>query len=240
GFSGEKISVDFEIKNQGANPPLRNGWKDKIYLSQEESFVESNAFLIGTKTYSGSSNLLTTGKTYTVNGEYQVPRGLLGSYYVYVHTDADDAVFEYNKETNNIGRSSSPIVITNGDRPDLLISDIVLPDTVTRGRQFPIKWTVKNNGTKEAIGNWVDQVYWSSSRNFSAGSPKLLGQVSFVGTLSVSDTYSRTKTFTLPENLPDSVTFFVTTDYFDKVFEEIETNNTSSHHDFNVQIGRAS
>lgn len=232
--AGEKMTMAFTVENQGVNPPLRNGWRDKIYLSADETFDVSKATLIGTKTYSGSASTLTTGNSYTVEGAYDIPRNLTGSFYVYVHTDAESQVFEFDKEGNNVTRSVIPVDISFGNRPDLVVSSMELPDSITIGRSFPIKWTVRNSGTKAAMGTWSDRVYWSASKDFHSGSPRYLGALTYSGTLDVSGSYNRRLMVEVSTSVPDSVTFFVFTDYNDSVFEESETNNVSSHHDFDI------
>ena len=60
------------------------------------------------------------GKTFTVN----LPDGISGPFHLFVITDADNSVFEYNFEANNAERTANPIQVTLKPSPDLQVTSV--------------------------------------------------------------------------------------------------------------------
>jgi CARDB/PKD domain len=82
-----------------------------------------------------------------------------GNYYIYVWANADKAVFEF-PNTNEIKRSSRPIVVKN---PDLIVPSVTALPTVFGGQQFAIIYTVANNNTSGVFNtSRKDKVYISN------------------------------------------------------------------------------
>jgi len=82
---------------------------------------------IATLDYRG---LLTPGNSLIKQKSVQLPESVPGPYYIYIHTDYTDTIFENHSEQNNIARSINTIEVL---RPDLVVSGSVIPSTANFG-----------------------------------------------------------------------------------------------------------
>ncbi|MCF8370707.1 MAG: T9SS type A sorting domain-containing protein [Bacteroidales bacterium] len=225
--SGETIKVKWETENTGANPPVETIWRDKIYLSQVDTFNINVSTLISTKYHYGG-NALVPFSTYTDSIYYTLPNGISGQYYVYVHTDAFNEVFEYLFDDDNIKRSL-PLNITLSPYPDLTIVDITMGQITGTGDVVPISWTVKNQGNGPASGSWYDRVFLSSNPNWNPNGTATLLSQTHTGGLPVGSTYTKSSSFVVPQTSSGSYYVYVYTDYGNAVYEyNYEGNNVAN------------
>ncbi|MHC1706309.1 MAG: CARDB domain-containing protein [Bacteroidales bacterium] len=136
----EIIAVNYTIVNDGANSAnVSGGWADTIYISNSPILNTTEARKIGS--YQRTVPLA-AGESYTRSINCQIPLGLSGQHYIHVFTDANLRIFEFDMEENNI-LTSQPFTILN---PDLVVSDIILPDTAGSGSEIEVSYYQKNNG----------------------------------------------------------------------------------------------
>lgn len=228
-ISGANTTINWQVTNGGANAPVENNWKDKIYISTQPAFDPAKSTLVATVTKTGG-NGLKPDSSYTMPYSFKMPDGISGQYYVYVHTDANNEVFEYTFDHNNVRRSATPINVALASYPDLLVQTIQVSDTIEAGKPTQISWTVKNAGA-QTNGAWLDKVYWSSTPDWRASSSSALATSSIAASLDAQGTYTRTASITIPRGSAGTYYLFVVTDVDNNVYEHTkEDNNFLRYH----------
>ena len=156
--TAEGFTYSYIITNVGAGNPNVSGWKDKVYLCQNADTLDATAVLLKTNNhYLG----LQPGASYSVNETIALPTSVtMGNYYLHVFVDANDNVFEYLFEGNNLAHSSMITVIC----PDLQITPNSIPEQITAGYPLNISYTLTNAG-EGIIDNRIvtDKIYISST-----------------------------------------------------------------------------
>ncbi|MCX5951905.1 MAG: DUF6531 domain-containing protein, partial [Cyanobacteria bacterium] len=220
GEAGKAISVQWTVKNQGTGDTIVNSWSDRLVVSNDEVLGDADDLTLASFTRTG---LLAPNGTYNRTESVIIPFTLDGNYQLFVVTDSANSVYEGGNEGNN-GSSALPIVITR-DTPDLQVTSITLPNTVTPGQPLILNWTVANLGVGRTNSNyWYDRVYLSLDQNVSNDDINL-GSVYRAGALDQSASYSTTGTFSLPVNLNGSYYVLVQTDRDNNVIEGTFENN---------------
>lgn len=230
--SGMKFDISYSVRNIGPGIPFSNSWNDKVYISSKNTGLDESAKLLEPITQKGSYSL-TDGGDYKYKGDdYSVSRSLNvsglnpGTYYIYVKVDADNAVFEYDGEENNVIMSKA---VTLSD-PDLTVELVSMSEeTLSTGTKVAVAWKLKNTGTVDIQNaTIVDGFYASNSTN--ASKPVNLG----TATNTVSIVAGGEKTFrtniTIPDNslLNGTRNFFIVTNIDKTVAESNTSNNTSA------------
>lgn len=113
-------------------------WRDRVYSSPDPELVLNRAIVLGS--YPHSSNLQPR-QTYTRKENIALPKGVSGLHFIHVTTDLDNQVFEYAYENNNSGRSNT-MDITLTPPPDLQVTSLQAPLSVSNGERVAIRWTV--------------------------------------------------------------------------------------------------
>lgn len=231
-FSGQSLTVDWTVTNQGINPSPTRTWQDEVFISLLDTFNRDSAISLGTVFYTNGQNL-GNGDNYSRSQTLSLPVQLSGNYYVYVFTDTRDRVFEFTNEANNIRRSLMPVAVTQTPYADLVISDIQLPvDTMFGGFSYLISWTVKNQGTGPATGGWKDDVFLSIINVAASTFGTSGGSFSNSHTLAAGDSITITTNWVAP-NINGNYFFIVGTDVDDDHYEyQFEQNNKSVVTDF--------
>ncbi|HRY32571.1 MAG TPA: CARDB domain-containing protein [Bacteroidales bacterium] len=223
-FSGQAVNITYTITNQGEVSPYVQSWVDNIYISHDTILNPATAFLLHTESRSSS---LAPDSTYTVNLSTTLPPELSGKYFIYVFTDANQQVFEYVFDGNNILRSDT-ITVYLTPPPDLQVTDIQHAPTATAGSNITLKYTVSNEGGSTPLaGKWKDVVYLCLSADFHPD------EVSFYKILVIQNNgnspgsgYSKEVGIPIPAGLNGPWYFHVLTDYENDVFEyNMEGNN---------------
>ena len=206
--------------NGGATPDVQGEWDDLVYLSAD-TFLDLKADrYVGSFHHTGG---LAAGGSYTNTLTLNVPGDLGGdSYHVFVVTDpartsATGAVFESN-ERNNSTVAPVPMVIDTPPPTDLQVDSITVPATAGAGDPIHISWTVSDHSAVPASGTWVDAVYLSTDGTWSIDD-KLLGRVTFSGTLDQNGSYTQSLDTTLPGVAPGDYRVLVRTNIYGSVYE---------------------
>ena len=121
-------------------------------------------------------------------------------------------VREFHDEGNNVGVVSLPIEL--GAVPDLRVVNLVAPTRATRAQEFEVTYSVENRGDDTVSGQseWEDHVYLSRDRLLDLSSDLFLGSVTRDEGLAAGASYTRTETFSLPNDLLGPYYVFVITD----------------------------
>ena len=221
--TAENLSYSFKITNVGAGNPNVTSWVDKVYISTEDTFG-TNAILLNTHYHYGN---LAPMAFYSINGSVALPTYVnSGFYYLYVIADADNAVFEYLNEGNNLLQSSL-ISVTS---PDLQITEMTAPEQIISGYPINMSYTLINNGDGAIINrNITDRIFLSASGNLSNAFE--IANMRHNVNLPVGQSMTVTCNATAPTNLTDG-TFhlIVVADGNNEIHESNEGNNTLSQY----------
>jgi CARDB len=222
-FSGTIINVTFTVKNDGTGPPIATKWQDRIYFSADTVY---NSSAVKLKTIN-RNGILDPDSTYKVSAAVMVPNFIFGRHYLYLVTDYLNQVYEHTNEGNNIGRSDTIGVILSPP-PDLVVRDLVLPDTASAASYITADFNTINQGGGHTTNGFYDAIYYSTSNIFSTATATQL-KANYHNAIAAGDTAQQSLAFALPSNLVGKYYFFALTDISNRVNEYIyESNNVSA------------
>lgn len=231
-FSGQQINLNFNIKNTGY-ATATGTWEDALYLCPDTSFIPATAVLLGT--YQRSTPLQPDsayGKSVTVT----IPPNILGTYYLFLKTDATNTVFENVYENNNTFRSA-PFQIFLTPPSDLVVQSVQSIDSVSTKDIFNLSWTVKNQGaTATGSLNWIDSLFMTTASNFDLTNAFKLGSSNYAGNLLPDSSYNKQMQVIIPPNISGQYYFYVKTDATNNVFEYTSDNNNTGKRTNPVKI----
>ena len=225
-FSGQNLSVRWEIKNTGQGSTLNQQWYDLVYLSQDAVFDNTDLFL-GSMT---NVSALASNESYVQNKTFKLPQGLNDNFYIFVHTNPYNQVQE-NQLNNNRQVSSNTVFIQLTPPPDLRVTSVVAPNFAFSNENINITYTVSNAGTGATRANqWTDYLYLSKDSVFNSAAV-YANRYHHVGELNENENYSATRTVKLPDGIFGKYFVFVVTDIFDQVYEHASENNNRGRSD---------
>ncbi len=109
-------------------------------------------------------------------------------------------------------RQFSASQVSNG-LPDLLLDTLSYQNIIYQGQPLTVTWQVKNNGNNgTGLSTWKDRVYLSPSKSLRVSESTLLGSFDNPSYLLPGETYTLTKTVTVPPGYAGSWYLFVITD----------------------------
>ena len=228
----ENIEVSWTVTNVGMGITTANNWYDHVYLSDDENFDSSDIFLTSRST--SSDTPLEAGDSYTVNQNLTIPtRAEIGDRYLLFVTDIinDDGFRLYSEqdetdETNNI--TTVPIEIT---APNLVVSDITVPEEIKIGERISVSWTVANQGAVgTTVDDWYDYVYLSDDETYDLSDTRLTSQrQNQYSPLAPGDSYTTSRDVIIPTRaeVGDRYLLFVTDGNNDQG-ETDETDNVTA------------
>ena len=220
-FSGQKVTINWSVLNDGSGRTLEEAWYDALYLS-EDTVVDALDWKIGEIYHQG---VLLSGEYYDAAKTLTLPEDLAGEYYVLVRTDANNHVYEHVFEINNSGYDPVPMHVNLTPPPDLEVEYATVPASAISGHDLTISYGVANFGASPTPNwYWVDSFYLSADSVLDEND-LLLGDRNHYGSLDLSQSYDDTFTFTLPNGLSGDYNVFVVTDRPDTVFEIDNENN---------------
>jgi len=131
---------------------------------------------------------------------------------------------------NNIGEPSI-INVALTPPPDLYVNSITVPAHATAGYPAEIIWEVINADNALTDRQWDDNIYISSSAVFDKTKSTYLGKslADYSGRIyGANETYSRTVTVNIPNNIYDRKYIHIVTDAANTVYEHNNENNNIS------------
>lgn len=219
--ANERYLCSYTVSNEGASPTYTSHWYDVIYFGENPVFDINNVTLLGSIHHNG---VLDAGESYTNNVNIVIPANASGQMYLFVVTDKDNTVFEYNAEDNNTYNYMPALEVLN---PDLQVSSVIVPDMVDPNNLLSVQWSVRNNGPGSvANGAFRDNIYINGDCVYSAN-------VSLLN-IAVGDSIVRTAVVRIPCIYGNNVELTVGTDVENRVLEVSETNNEKT---LNLVIG---
>jgi|GEM_PF-3221085 len=223
GFSGQEITLNFDVKNIAGRTTLATNWQDGVYFSNDNIVGNADDTLLADISRSGD---LTPGQSYSRNIKVRLPYAVSGSKYLYVRADNYDAAQEPN-EANNFS-ALMPIAVTLSLAPDLAVTQVIPMTEFLAGQPAVLSWVVKNVGLGATQKSWYDAIYLSPDETLSISDLKL-ATFQRDGALVPSAEYSRQDTVELPNYLSGPYYLLVKTDAQDQLFEDgSEANNIAS------------
>jgi subtilase family serine protease len=156
----EPLFFQGTVTNSGSVAPTASGWTDRVYLSADPIFDGSDA-LLDFRTIDPLLETIGPGQSYTKDYLLDLSGAPLGSQYLIFVSDQENNQPELDKQ-NNIAVVSIDIFSPF----DLSITASVSPDTFNVDDSVTLNWTVTNNGSATANGNWFDSVYLSDDPFF--------------------------------------------------------------------------
>ncbi len=223
-FSGQPMLVSWTVLNAGTGRTLQTNWRDRIYLSTDET-LDAGDIVLADRNRSGA---LEGGESYRVQDfPVTLPIGVAGTFFVIVETDQANQVFEDIFEDNNVTARTTPVQVVLTPPPDLEVDVVTVPATVGAGRDLTINYEVTNYGpTATPNSSWTDAFYLSNAPTLDTATALKLGERNRFGVLDPLESESRQATFTLPIDLTGQWYAFVVSDAKDVVFEVDNANNT--------------
>ncbi|MCK4658429.1 MAG: hypothetical protein KAV82_02815, partial [Phycisphaerae bacterium] len=223
-YAGSVIPISWTVTNIGGASTEPFHWVDAVYMSHD-----GQSTLLGTRYY--MMPLLPTS-SYTGEVNVTLPDRIAGEYQFYVVSDVYDYVHEDGPAENNTADAPNPTNIVQPDRPNLVVTDIVLSSN-------GVTWTVTNTGAASAEGFWCDRVVAVSE---SIGQEFfVLGDYYRSTPVAAGDSYSWTEPIELELDDPalhGEYRIVVTTDYTDTLNEGLDggeyDNTTTDDETFTV------
>lgn len=226
--SGQYFPVITTVTNSGAG--LAGLRTDKLFVSTN-NIIDQGDYPLG----SMNKSYLQAGGTQTDSFSVFFPANYSGNYYVLYSVDHGNVVYEHNAEQNNILISS--IIATPPPPADLIVKNILVPDSVLAGNSDTIIWQTKNQGANPAYGRFREVVYLSADTTWSIND-EVIGIWDGESNLAVGATV--TKTLPLPYNNVTNANYhtLVRTDARNNIMESNEDNNDGFSFDqTHVDIG---
>jgi hypothetical protein len=222
-YSGSDIEVNWTIKNNGDGRTAES-WFTYVYLSFDDVLDVGDEYIGGIR----NMTYLEPQESYTQTFSTKLPEGINDNYYIIVKADADSTLIEEN-DVNNTSVSASTVFVELTPPPDLIVSDIIVPDLVLSGNSVYINYIITNHGdgpVKDTM--WYDQVYLSDSSIWGEGDMVELGSFKHSGTLEKDSSYNQSAQIEIPPYISGNYYIFVTTDIENHVYEHTEELNNQS------------
>ncbi|MEX2564679.1 MAG: CARDB domain-containing protein [Cyclobacteriaceae bacterium] len=220
-FSEQKIALQWKVENVGTAKTESGFWMDEIYLSHEKEFIPNQAQMLKGLIV---RETLEPGESYTKTDSITLPRGIDGKYFIHIHTNSREHVFE--PQFNNISRSDS-LDVRLLPPPDLIVSKIEVRETASNNESISVYWEVENQGPGAIEeSTWSDRLYLSQSPD---GITDLisLGDFPYRGNLEPGAKYQQQGSIVIPSSIKGPHYLVVQTDATNQVYEYIyEDNNT--------------
>lgn len=225
-FSGQTITINWTVRNQGADDANGGYWwwsgYDQVYLS-EDAFLDNSDLSLGYANFGTHAAGADEQRSLTAN----LPVGRSGLYYVLVKADAGNRVAEPDAEGNNLGQSATLLRIDLAPPADLVAGAVDVPADAVLGANMAVTYTVHNQGSFAALGSWRDMLYLSTDDTFDS-SDVFFGAADVSGPVAGGGSYSRTVQASLPGVNPGAYKLIVRSDVRNMISELSEANNLSA------------
>jgi RHS repeat-associated protein len=228
-FSGQNISLNWQVTNEGLNKTKDNAtWYDDVFISQDNVLDNSDRNL--GRFLHNSIASLNPGESYTNTQRVSLPVGISGDYYFFVRTDSTDTIYERGYELNNVGVNAVPTNVNLTPPPDLEVESVTTTATNIRaGQSLTIDYQVTNNGSTITPNyTWDDSFYLSIDNQLDTATDLKIGSLTHSGVLDIGENYQGKAIITLPNGIEGTYYVLVKTDATSSVFELNKTNNIAA------------
>jgi YD repeat-containing protein len=161
--AGDSVDVSWTVKNIGTGGAA-GAWADYLQLKEVGG---PRSYGLGWFTFSSP---LQANTSYTRTEHVRLPANVQGVFQYVVTTNSSGALFE-NGATANNKLFSDPDVLTLAlpANPDLQVLSVSAPAEAQAGGTVSLTFTVVNQGTVPANGQWTDAVYLSLDTTIGSG-----------------------------------------------------------------------
>ncbi len=224
-FSGQQILVSWEVKNIGkGNTVTTESWYDGIYLSADSIFDPNlDRYITGVV----NKTALDTGKAYLSSATITLPKGIAGTYYIFVESNKHNGLVEAER-SNNMGRNTRYMLVNLTPSPDFQVTQVIVPFNSFSGQEIDVRWTVQNKGKGvNEERRWSDRIFLSKDSIFKSGQAVELKTIEVSEILDPGVSYERVTKAKLPLEISGKYFIHVLTDAKDQVYEYAFNNNNS-------------
>ena len=223
-FSGQPLTLNWTVQNNGTVAATASSWTDQILVSYT-GLLDSSAIVIGTLTHAGA---LAAGASYTASATVSPPVGVSGSATFFVVADSGNQVYEGVLRASSTGSTATPTNVALTPPPDLVTTLLTIPATAVAGHTLAFSFKVTNSGaTATPNTGWTDSVYLSATPTLTS-SATLLATEAHGGALDVGGSYTVTGSATVPAGLSGPVYLIVQANSASQVFELNTANDTAA------------
>jgi hypothetical protein len=221
--AGDKIDVTWTVTNVGAGD-AGGIWYDYLHLIEVGGTRDLGLGLFDYATP------LPAGKSYTRAEQVQLPANVQGVFQLVLQTNSGTLstppIFENGAYGNITLTDPDTLTLTVAPNPDLQVFSIKnTPTQANAGGTVGFDFTVINQGTVEARGQWTDDVY-ISLKNSLDGTAILLGQFGNQSALMAGEKYlTHTSDLVIPKRLSGPAFLIVDTNANGAVNEYPNSNN---------------
>ncbi|MGA2035934.1 MAG: CARDB domain-containing protein, partial [Thermoguttaceae bacterium] len=164
--AGDGVDVSWTVQNVGPGDAA-GAWVDSLQLKEVGGI---RTFALGSFTF---SNPLQAGKSYTRTEHVQLPVNVQGIFQYVLTTNASNSLFENGATANNTFADPTVLTLALPANPDLQVLSVTAPSNAQAGGTVSLNFTVINQGTVPANGQWTDSVYLSLDGAIDSGATLL-------------------------------------------------------------------
>jgi hypothetical protein len=225
--SGQYFTITITVNNLGLGHA--SGRTDKIFISSN-NIIDQGDLSLASLSKGGLGSMMTQSDSLSVF----VPANYTGNYFIIYAIDHGNLVYEYLQENNNILLTS--VIATPPPPADLIVKNILVPDSVLAGESASISWETENTGANPASGVFREIVYLSPDTSWNL-TDEVIGI--WDGSVSLGPGAKTAKTVSLPYNNVTNADYhtIIRTDARNNIPESNEGNNDAYSYDLtNVDI----
>ncbi|MFN6132947.1 MAG: CARDB domain-containing protein, partial [Synechococcaceae cyanobacterium] len=232
---GSLVEVTWTVLNQGV-VTAEGQWQDQLSLLPITG--AGSPISLGSYVY---DRPLDAGQRYTRTEQIRLPGKIEGGYRIAVTTNSllgsgsAPQIYEHGgARLNNRSVSSDELLVSLLPRPDLRVSEIVVPESVTAGTSAGLSFTVSNLGSVSTSGAWTDYVFLSLDGILS-GDDRLVGRVGSGSALAPTESYrTQLSSVEIPLRYRGDAFFIVVADANNQIDEYPSENNNTRAQRFTV------
>lgn len=219
--SGQFFTITTQVSNAG--PGTAKQRTDKIFVSAN-NIIENGDLALATVVRPPLAANDVKPDTFSVF----IPANYSGNYYLIYAVDYGNRVYEHNAEGNNILLSS--IIATTAPPADLIVQNILVPDSILAGENGSITWQTKNQGLNPANGQFREILYLSADTLWQLEDEVL---AIWDGPVALAAGATTTKTVEVPYNRITNGDYhtLIRTDARNNILESEEDNNDGFSYD---------
>ncbi len=201
--AGQQVDLQWTVTNIGQGIAT-GAWADTVYLS-EDDHVGSDVQMI----QAPFDQPLAVGASYTRVLTVTIPPDAGGSRWFIVRADDAGQLDEHGASSDNTTVGTPPTWVTTRPYPDLQVTEVVVPGSISAGENATVAWTVRNLGTgPTSAAFWYDAIYLSSDTVLNSFDEKLL-EIRNLDFLAAGESYTRVIDVPIPAGTSPSTFFLI-------------------------------
>ncbi len=181
---GQAFNISYTLENTGAGSVYNGNRIDEIYVSTSPVF-NASAQKLATLPFNES---IASGSSVTKNFAYTFGPETAGTKYFFVRTNVDSAHIKETNYSNNI--KSASLAYTPGIAGDLIVTQVMVPDSGFSVFGIPLKYAVSNIGSGTTYGTWTDSIFISCQAVFNRSSSFFAGMRSQTRSIANGNNYT--------------------------------------------------